>query len=215
MSVIAVFIALGGTGYAIAKLPKNSIGAKQLKKISVTTAKLKNGAVTADKVKKGTLTGTQINVATLGTVPSAISAGSLGGLSADQIEQASKLHCPGGTKMVVGFCFETSARPPATFDEALNICAREGRSLPGLGELAAFLVTRPVTPPEESETWAGSEVYAGGVQLLRGDPVGRHQSCGQRRIWHPLWTQAVLLRDASYELSSPSFRCLSDTEGAT
>jgi hypothetical protein len=40
MSVIAVFIALGGTGYAALKLPKNSVGAKQLKKNSVTPPKI-------------------------------------------------------------------------------------------------------------------------------------------------------------------------------
>ena len=74
MSVIAVFIALGGTGYAISKLPKNSVGPKQLKKNAVTTAKVKSEAITDAKIKKGTLAGTQINASTLGTVPSANSA---------------------------------------------------------------------------------------------------------------------------------------------
>jgi len=40
MSVIAVFIALGGTGYAALKLPKNSVGAGQLKKNAVTPPKV-------------------------------------------------------------------------------------------------------------------------------------------------------------------------------
>ena len=40
MSVIAVFIALGGTGYAALKLPKNSVGARQLKKNAVTPPKV-------------------------------------------------------------------------------------------------------------------------------------------------------------------------------
>lgn len=42
-----MFIALGGTGYAAFKLPKNSVGTKQLKK---NAAKLKNGAVTLARV---------------------------------------------------------------------------------------------------------------------------------------------------------------------
>jgi len=75
MSVIAVFIALGGTGYAISTLPKNSVGSKQLKKSSVGTAKIKKEAVTAAKVKRGSLTGAQIDVSTLGVVPGAIRAG--------------------------------------------------------------------------------------------------------------------------------------------
>jgi hypothetical protein len=77
MSVIAVFIALGGTSYAISKLPKNSVGSKQLKKNAVTTAKIKNKAVTGAKIKPGTITGTQVNASTLGTVPVANLANSL------------------------------------------------------------------------------------------------------------------------------------------
>jgi hypothetical protein len=64
MATIAVFIALGGASYAATKLPKNSVGTKQLKANAVTTAKIKNGAVT----------GAKINTASLGTVPSAAQA---------------------------------------------------------------------------------------------------------------------------------------------
>jgi hypothetical protein len=71
VSVIALFVALGGTSYAVFKLPKNSVGTKQLKRNAVTTAKIKKEAVTAAKVKTGTLTGAQINASTLGTVPDA------------------------------------------------------------------------------------------------------------------------------------------------
>jgi hypothetical protein len=42
VSVIALFVALGGTGLAASQLGKNSVGPKQLKKNSVTTAKIKN-----------------------------------------------------------------------------------------------------------------------------------------------------------------------------
>jgi hypothetical protein len=45
VAVMALFLALGGTGYAAMTLPKNSVGTKQLK----------NGAVTAKKVKAHTL----------------------------------------------------------------------------------------------------------------------------------------------------------------
>jgi hypothetical protein len=40
MATVAVFVALGGVGYAAAKLPRNSVGARQLKKEAVTPAKL-------------------------------------------------------------------------------------------------------------------------------------------------------------------------------
>jgi hypothetical protein len=71
MATIAVFLALGGASYAAFKLPKNSVGTKQLKNNAVTTKKIKKQAITAAKVKKKTLTGQQINVAKLGTVPAA------------------------------------------------------------------------------------------------------------------------------------------------
>src|SRR5262249_27228508 len=66
VATLALFVALGGASYAAIKLPKNSVGTKQLKKEAVTGA----------KVKKGTLTGTQISASTLGTVPSATHADS-------------------------------------------------------------------------------------------------------------------------------------------
>jgi hypothetical protein len=42
ISVIALFVALGGTSYAAVHLPSNSVGTKQLKKNAVTSAKIKN-----------------------------------------------------------------------------------------------------------------------------------------------------------------------------
>jgi hypothetical protein len=78
MATVAVFFALGGASYAATQLPKNSVGTKQLKKNAVTGAKIKKQTITAGKIKKGTLTGTQINLTTLGTVPTAQTANSLG-----------------------------------------------------------------------------------------------------------------------------------------
>ena len=55
MSVIAVFIALGGASYAAVNLPKNSVGTKQLKGKSVGTKQLKGNAVNSSKVKNFSL----------------------------------------------------------------------------------------------------------------------------------------------------------------
>ena len=44
MSVIAVFIALGGVGYAASRLPKNSVGPKQIRNGAVNEAKLSASA---------------------------------------------------------------------------------------------------------------------------------------------------------------------------
>jgi hypothetical protein len=45
ISLIALFIALGGTSYAALSLPKNSVGTKQLKNGAVTRAKVASGLV--------------------------------------------------------------------------------------------------------------------------------------------------------------------------
>ena len=50
ISLIALFVALGGTGYAAIKLPKNSVTSKTIKKGAVTNAKLGKNAVTSSKV---------------------------------------------------------------------------------------------------------------------------------------------------------------------
>jgi hypothetical protein len=64
ISLIALFVALGGTTYAATSLPRNSVGTKQLKTSAVTTKKIKNGAVTAAKIDSAGLTAP--NAAALG-----------------------------------------------------------------------------------------------------------------------------------------------------
>jgi hypothetical protein len=55
MSMIAMFVALGGTGYAASQLPKNSVGARQIKANAVSSSKVKNGALRAVDFKAGEL----------------------------------------------------------------------------------------------------------------------------------------------------------------
>ncbi len=45
ISSIALFVALGGTGYAVTQLPRNSVGSRQLKANAVTSAKIRARAV--------------------------------------------------------------------------------------------------------------------------------------------------------------------------
>jgi hypothetical protein len=53
MSVIAVFIALGGAGYAASRLPKNSVGPKQIRNGAVNERKLSASAKAALTGAKG------------------------------------------------------------------------------------------------------------------------------------------------------------------
>lgn len=60
VALVALFIALGGAGYAALKVPKNSVGSKQLKKNSVTAKKIKKKAVTTAKVRNGAITAAKL-----------------------------------------------------------------------------------------------------------------------------------------------------------
>lgn len=73
VSLVALFVALGGTGYAALRLPRNSVGTIQLRNGAVTGSKLANNAVTGAKLRNGTVTAGKIDVKGL-TVPNAIHA---------------------------------------------------------------------------------------------------------------------------------------------
>jgi hypothetical protein len=53
IALLALFVALGGTGYAALKLPKNSVSAKQIKRNAVKSAEIRNGSVRAVDVREG------------------------------------------------------------------------------------------------------------------------------------------------------------------
>ena len=96
LGLIAIFIALGGTGYAAMSIPKHSIGqralknasvgTKQLRKHSVTntrlakssvgTAQLRKGSVQGTQLKDGSVTSTKLAAGSVGT--SQLAAGSVG-----------------------------------------------------------------------------------------------------------------------------------------
>jgi hypothetical protein len=56
IACLALGVALGGTSYAtVLQVPRNSVGAPQLRSSAVTTPKLARNAVTSAKVRNGTL----------------------------------------------------------------------------------------------------------------------------------------------------------------
>jgi hypothetical protein len=57
VAFIALFVAIGGSSYAVTRLPSGSVGTKQLKKNAVTGAKVKNGSLTAADIKVSSLAG--------------------------------------------------------------------------------------------------------------------------------------------------------------
>jgi hypothetical protein len=57
VAFIALFIAIGGSSYAVTRLPAGSVGSKQLKKNAVTGAKVKNRSITAADIRVASLAG--------------------------------------------------------------------------------------------------------------------------------------------------------------
>jgi len=119
MATLAVFIALGGSSYAVTRL---------------SGSQLKNRSVRAAKIARNTLTGTEIRESRLASVPNA---NKLGGLTARQL----KIQCPPDTVPFADGCVEKIARPPAAYSVAARTCANHGtpqgpgRRLPTWGEL--------------------------------------------------------------------------------
>ena len=69
ISLLALFVALGGSAYAATK-----IGTKDIKANAITAGKIKKNAVTSAKIKKDAVTGSKIKESTLGAVPNATNA---------------------------------------------------------------------------------------------------------------------------------------------
>ncbi len=148
VAIIALAVALGGTGYAAIVLPANSVGTKQIKDGSVANRDLHAQAVTGDKVANNSLTGAQINLSALGTVPSAAHASNADhATKADHAGNSDQLagspassylaQCPNGLKRApkTDLCFDFTTRTPATWTDALKTCALAGLRLPDPGEL--------------------------------------------------------------------------------
>jgi hypothetical protein len=77
ISMIALFVALGGASYAAVNLPKNSVGPKQIKKRAVrgkhinknavSRSKIQGNAVNGGKVANGSLSGADLADGSVGT----------------------------------------------------------------------------------------------------------------------------------------------------
>jgi hypothetical protein len=60
VALLALFVALGGTGYAASQLPPKSVGREQLRNGSVGNLHIRDGAITGSKLRGGVVTGAKI-----------------------------------------------------------------------------------------------------------------------------------------------------------
>ena len=60
VAYLALFVALGGTGYAAVNLPRNSVGTAQLRNGAVTNSKLGKGSITVAKLNSRSIAGSVV-----------------------------------------------------------------------------------------------------------------------------------------------------------
>lgn len=119
-SLVALFLSLGGVGYAATQLPNNSVGPAQLKSNAVTNSKISNSAVTYKKIEPGTV-GTvranlnQLQARVVGTC------GSGAGIGA--VDSAGKVTCNSSLPQEFGTTANVVVAAAATPVNSLNLPA--------------------------------------------------------------------------------------------
>jgi hypothetical protein len=89
VALLALFVAMGGTGYAVSKLPKRSVGPAQLRKNAVRSQHIKAGSITTAKLAKSTISSLRSPVAAPSIASGAAAAGAASG-SNDRVAYADK-----------------------------------------------------------------------------------------------------------------------------
>ena len=67
VSMMALFIALGGVSWAAVTLPKDSVGAKQIKRDAVSRSEVKRNAVSADEIATNAVNADELNAGAVGS----------------------------------------------------------------------------------------------------------------------------------------------------
>ena len=90
ISSAALFMSLGGVGYAAISIPNNSVGPAQLKNNAVTNNKIKNGAVSYKKIQPGSVGLVRANT---GQLQARVSGTCANGTAIATINQVGKVTC--------------------------------------------------------------------------------------------------------------------------
>src|SRR4051812_13995689 len=150
ISTLALFVALGGTSYAVLQVgsddvTNNSLRSRDIRNNTVLSRDVRDRAIRARDVRSNSLGSRVIKESALTTVPRAVTAERLGGAN----ELDLRLKCPAGTLSNAGVCIEASARSPAGFVSAVDVCSRAGRQLIAMPELDLYARSNgPLPQPE-------------------------------------------------------------------
>jgi len=135
----ALFIALGGTSYAVINIGSddvvnNSLRSKDLRNNSVRSRDIRDRTLQARDLRRNGLGGGVVKESALGQVPRAADAERVGGATAQDL----RVRCPVDTVVKAGVCIERSARIADGFLGAANTCDNSGRGLPSMAQLDRF-----------------------------------------------------------------------------
>lgn len=203
IALLALFVTLGGTGYAVTALPKNSVGEKQIRKAAVTSQKIRANAVRSGDIANNTIIGRDVRAGALGpreiaesklrTVPRATVADTFAGLTPAQFFQRLGLQCPAGTVAAYAGCFEDATRPPMSWGFAVATCNLAGRRLPTFADLVAYYgLSKPVpsggeltasTGPEDGVNVATVVLSNTGTTVEYVDSAGNAQRAFRCMAW--------------------------------
>jgi hypothetical protein len=136
VATLALFLALGGVSYGAlrirsADLVNNSVRTQDLRNNDIRSKDIRNRTIVGRDILTSTVTGLQVRETSLGKVPDAD--------TLDGQESATfRDHCPTGTLLHAGACFETVPRTSATLRAAARTCGAANRRLPLWTELESL-----------------------------------------------------------------------------
>jgi hypothetical protein len=154
VATLALFIALGGTSYAVLHVGSddvvdNSLRSRDIRDNSLRSRDISQRTIRAGDIRSNSLGSKVVKEAALGTVPRASDADRLGGILARDL----RVECPTGTLGKAGVCIEVSARPADGFLGAIDVCDQAGRGLVTMPQLDRFARSNGPLPQPE---WTGS-----------------------------------------------------------
>ncbi len=131
MSAAALFMSLGGVGYAATQIPNGSVGTAQLAKGAVTNSKIRDNAVSYNKIAKNTVGIHRINAE---QVQARVGETCAAGSAIGTIEQVGKVKC----NPALPFEFGTSNNSASVATTATSPTSVTTVSLPSGASYLAF-----------------------------------------------------------------------------
>ncbi len=137
----ALFVALGGTSYALIRVDSddivnNSLRSADLRNNDVRSRDIRDGTIRARDVRPNSLGGRVVKESALGRVPRAGDAERVGGATAQEL----RVRCPVDTIAKAGVCIEQNVHQVDGFFGATSTCDAVGRGLPTMAQLDRFAV---------------------------------------------------------------------------